>query len=171
KLEQFHKEVRNNLERELKGNLMFRLRAEVAQKLIAAFAHVELPPRLVAAEAQSMARAAEQQARQQGQQISVTAEQFMAGAHNRVAAALLVGEIARQNDLKLDSARLKETMQLIASTYEDPSQVIELYRNDPNMMSQLQNRVMEEQVIDWIAERAQSTEVGLSFADAMRPAA
>jgi trigger factor len=166
KLEQFHKEVRNNLERELKGNLMFRLRAEVAKKLIAAYAHVELPPRLVLAEAQNMARAAEQQARQQGQQINVAPEQMMAGA-----AALLVGEIARQNDLKLDSARLKETMQLIASTYEDPSQVIELYRNDHNMMSQLQNRVMEEQVIDWIAERAQSTEVSLSFADAMRPAA
>lgn len=171
KLDQFHKEVRNNLERELKGNLMFRLRAEVAKKLIEAFSHVELPPRLVAAEAQGMVRAAEQQARQQGQQVNLNAEQFMAGAHNRVAAALLVGEIARQNDLKLDSARLKETMQLIASTYEDPSQVIELYRNDPNMMSQLQNRVMEEQVIDWIAERAQSTEVALSFTEAMRPAA
>jgi trigger factor len=171
KLEQFHKEVRNNLERELKGNLMFRLRAEVAKKLIEAYSHVELPPRLVVAEAQSMARAAEQQARQQGQQVTLSHEQFLSGAHNRVAAALLVGEVARQNDLKLDSARLKETMQLIASTYEDPSQVIELYRNDPNMMSQLQNRVMEEQVIDWIAERAQSTETSLSFTDAMRPAA
>lgn len=170
KLEQFHKEVRNNLERELKGNLMFRLRAEVAKKLIAAYAHVELPPRLVLAESQSMARAAEQQARQQGQQITLSNEQFLAGAHNRVAAALLVGEVARQNDLTLDTARLKETMQLIASTYEDPSQVIELYRNDPNMMSQLQNRVMEEQVIDWIAERAQSTEISLSFSEAMRPA-
>jgi trigger factor len=171
KLDQFHKEVRANLERELKGNLMSRLRAEVAQKLIAAYAHVELPPRLIVAEAQNMVRMTEQQARQQGQQANVQAEQFMPAAQNRVAAALLVGEIARQNNLKLDSARLKETLQLIASTYEDPSQVIELYRNDPNLMSQLQNRVMEEQVIDWIAERAQATETTLSFADAMRPVA
>ncbi len=29
-----------------------------------------------------------------------------------------------------------------------------MYRNDPQLMSGLQNRVMEEQVIDWIAERA-----------------
>ena len=34
-------------------------------------------------------------------------------------------------------------------------------------MSGLQNRVMEEQVIDWIAERAQHTEK-LSFQDAIR---
>jgi trigger factor len=60
-------------------------------------------------------------------------------------------------------------MQLIASTYEDPSQVIELYRNDPNLMRNLQNRVMEEQVIDWIAERANASEQPMSFADVMRP--
>ena len=59
----------------------------------------------------------------------------MDAARKRVAAGLLVGEIARQNDLTLDPARLNETMRLIASTYEEPQQVIELYRNDPNLMS------------------------------------
>ena len=33
----------------------------------------------------------------------------------------------------------------------------------------LQARVMEEQVIDWIAERAQATDVAMSFTDALRP--
>ncbi|WP_146910143.1 trigger factor [Arenimonas daejeonensis] len=172
KLEQFRKEVRANLERELKGNLMQRLRAEVAEKLVAAFAAVELPPRLIEAEARQMAQAAEQQARQQGQaNAKFGHEQFLPAARNRVAAGLLVGEVARQNGLKLDSKRLNETLQLIASTYEDPQQVIELYRNDPNLMSSLRNRVMEEQVIDWIAERADATEQAMSFSELMRPAA
>jgi trigger factor len=169
KMEQFRKEVRANLERELKGNLMNRLRAEVASKLVAAHAHVELPPRMIEAEARSLANGAAEQARQQGQDFKVPIDEFMEPARNRVAASLLVGEIARQNGLKLDQARVRETLQLIASTYEDPSQVIELYRNDPNLMSNLQNRVMEEQVIDWIAERADATEQALSFADLMRP--
>ena len=95
----------------------------------------------------------------------------MVPARQRVAAGLLVGEIARQNGLRLDPARLRETMNLIASTYEDPAQVIELYRNDPNLMGNLQNRVMEETVIDWIAERADATEQVLSFTEVMRPAA
>jgi trigger factor len=172
KVEQFRQEVRSNLERELKGNLMQRLRSEVAQKLVAAHAGVELPPRLIQAEARQMAAAAEQQARQQGQaNAKFEAEPFMAAAHNRVAAGLLVGEVARQNNLKLDPARLNETLQLIASTYEDPQQVIELYRNDPNLMSSLRGRVMEEQVIDWIAERAEATEKAMSFAELMRPVA
>ena len=99
------------------------------------------------------------QARQQGKtEYTATADQFMVPARKRVAAGLLVGEIARQNGLKLDPNASSETLPLIASTYEEPEQVIELYRNDPNLMSGLQNRVMEEQVIDWIAERAQRTE-------------
>ncbi|MFY2764369.1 trigger factor [Arenimonas sp. MALMAid1274] len=172
KVDQFRQEVRANLERELKGNLMQRLRAEVAEKLVAAHAGVELPPRLIQAEARQMAANAEQQARQQGQaNAKFDAEQFLGAARNRVAAGLLVGEVARQNDLKLDGKRLNETLQLIASTYEDPQQVIELYRNDPNLMSSLRGRVMEEQVIDWIAERADATEQALSFSELMRPAA
>ena len=172
KVEQFRQEVRANLERELKGNLMQRLRAEVAEKLVGAFASVELPPRLIQAEARQMAAAAEQQARQQGQpKAKSEAESFMAAARNRVSAGLLVGEVARQNNLKLDPARLNETLQLIASTYEDPQQVIELYRNDPNLMSSLRGRVMEEQVTDWIAERAEATEKAMTFAELMRPVA
>ncbi len=171
KLDVFRKEVRANLERELRGNLMTRLRAEVARKLIAAYSHVELPPRLIEAEAHGLVRMAQQQAKERGQSSSsLTHQQFMVPARNRIAAALLVGEIARQNDLKLDPALLRETMQLIASTYEDPQQVIDLYRNDPQMMANLRNRVMEEQVIDWIAERANATEIALSFTEAMRPA-
>ena len=171
---QFRKEVRANLERELKGNLMQRLRAEVAEKLVAAHAGtgVDLPPRLIEAEARQMAAVAEQQARKQGQaDAKFGHDQFAAAARNRVAAGLLVGEVARQNNLRLDSRRLNETLQLIASTYEDPQQVIDLYRNDPNLMSSLRNRVMEEQVIDWIAERADATEKALSFSELMRPAA
>lgn len=170
--EVFRKEVRANLERELKGTLMNRLRAEVAQKLVAAFAHIELPPRLVEGEARNLARSTAEQARQQGMRnVTEAPEPFMVPARQRIAAGLLVGEIARHNGITLDPARVRETMQLIASTYEDPMQVIELYRNDPNLMRNLQNRVMEEQVIDWIAERANAHERVMSFADVMRPTA
>jgi trigger factor len=169
-LEQFREEVRSNLARELKGALSARLRVEVAKKLVAAYAHVELPPRLVEAEARAMAAQAAENARRQGQAVGeVDHAPFMEAARNRVAAGLLVGEVARQNELRLDPKRVNEAIALIASTYEDPQQVVDLYRNDPNLMQGLQARVMEEQVIDWIAERARATEVAMSFTDALRP--
>ncbi|VXB57578.1 Trigger factor [Luteimonas sp. 9C] len=169
---QFRTEIRNNLERELKGALMNRLRREVGEQLVAAFASVELPPKLVESEAKSLLRQTVEQARRNGQNPTVADDahnDFMEPARKRVLVGLLVGEVARRNQLKLDPKRVNETMRLIASTYEEPQQVIEMYRNDPQLMSGLQNRVMEEQVIDWIAERAKHTEQSLSFQDAIGP--
>ena len=171
-MEQFRSEIRTNLERELKGALMNRLRREVGEQLVAAFAHVELPPRLVEAEARSLAAQAWEQARRQGLQAQMPADahqNFMDPARKRVLVGLLVGEVARRNNLRLEAARLNEMLRLIASTYEEPQQVIEMYRNDPQLMNGLQARVMEEQVIDWIAERAQHTDQPLSFQEAITP--
>lgn len=172
---QFRTEIRSNLERELKGALMNRLRREVGEQLVAAYGSTELPPRMVENEARNMAaQALEQVRRQGGQGVQMPADAhlgFMEPARKRVLVGLLVGEVARRNQLRLDSKRVDETMRLIASTYEEPQQVIDLYRNDPQLMSGLQNRVMEEQVIDWIAERAQHTEQALSFQDAIAPQA
>ena len=169
--EQFRAEIRANLERELKGALMNRLRREVGEQLIAAYEHVELPPRLIENEVRSMAAQALDNARRQGHQGGLPEgmeAEFQEPARKRVLVGLLVGEIARRNDLRLDPRRVNETMRLIASTYEEPQQVIELYRNDQNLMQGLQSRVMEEQVIDWIAERAEHTEQPMSFAEAIR---
>ncbi|WP_313229052.1 trigger factor [Stenotrophomonas acidaminiphila] len=172
-LAQFRADIRANLERELKGALMNRLRREVGEQLIAAYASVELPPRLVENEARAMLAqqidAIRRQGGNPGQVPADAHEGFKDAASKRVLVGLLVGEVARRNDLRLDPKRLNETMRLIASTYEEPEQVIEMYRNDPQLMSGLQNRVMEEQVIDWIAERAQHTEQVLTFQEAIRP--
>ena len=165
--EQFRTEIRSNLERELKGALMNRLRREVGEKLVAAYSDVELPPRLVENEARALLANATEQARRQGQQVGADADAFKEAARKRILVALLVGEVARRNELRLEQARLNETMRLIASTYEQPQQVIDLYRNDPQLMQGLQNRVMEEQVIDWIAERAKHTDQAISFQEAI----
>ena len=171
-VDKFREDIRSNLERELKGALMARLRREVGEQLTATWAHVELPPRLVENEARAMlAQQVEQirrSGRDPGQPPADAHQNFVEPARKRVLAGLLVGEVARRHDLRLDPKRVNETLRLIASTYEEPEQVIEMYRNDPQLMQGLQGRVMEEQVIDWIAERAQHTEQALSFQEAIR---
>ncbi|MEO7478733.1 MAG: trigger factor [Lysobacteraceae bacterium] len=167
--EQFRKEVKSNLERELKGALMSRLRAEVLDKLLAQHAHVGLPERLIESEARSQAWQAEQQALETGQtNPQIPYQGFLPAARTRVATILLVGEVARQNNIQLDPQKVSEMLNLIASTYEEPKQVVELYRTNNRMMSDLQSRVMEEQVVDWVATKAQATEHHMSFADAMQ---
>ena len=162
-LSQFRADIRSNLERELKGALAGRLRREVGEALAAAFASTELPPRLVEQEARAMA----QQAAQGAAVPDEAHKAFLEPAGKRVLLALLVAEVARRNQLSLDPRRVNELMRLIASTYEEPQQVIDLYRNDPQLMGGLQSRAMEEQVIDWIAERATHTDKALTFQEAI----
>ena len=57
----------------------------------------------------------------------------------------------------------------IASTYEEPEKVVELYTRDPQLMQGLQSRVMEDQVVEWVAEHAKLTEQPLTFNEVMRP--
>ena len=170
-IDKFRADVKANLERELKGTLLARLKNEVVEKLVNAYADIDLPRGMIETEARSLARQAEAQARQQGQAGTASAEAFMELARRRVSAGVLLGEIARQNELRLDSRRVAETLNTIASTYEEPEQVVELYNRDPQLMSALQSRVIEDQVAEWIATNAKVTEQHLSFNEVMRPVA
>lgn len=167
-LETFRKEVRANLERELKAALMARLKSEVAEKLAGVHAELDVPKLLVQSEARNMAVGSVPQGQQPPPQLI---EAAMPMARKRVIAGLLMGEIARKQEIKIDRKRIAEQLAAIASTYEEPEKVIELYNGDPQLMSGLQNRVMEDQVAEWVAEHAKTTNLDLSFDDVMRPAA
>jgi len=121
----------------------------------------------VQSEARNMAVASVPQGQQPPPQLIDAA---MPIARKRVIAGLLMGEIARKQEIKIDRKRIAEQLAAIASTYEEPEKVIELYNGDPQLMSGLQNRVMEDQVAEWVAEHAKTTNLDLSFDDVMRPA-
>ncbi|TBR39692.1 MULTISPECIES: trigger factor [Dyella] len=165
-LDNFKTEVRSNLERELKATLMARLKSEVAEKLADAHGDLEVPKIMVQSEAQAMAANSVPRGQQPPVQLIEAATPM---ARKRVIAGLLMNEIARKQELKLDRTRVAEQLAAIASTYEEPEKVIELYNGDPQLMSGLQNRVMEDQVAVWVAENAKTTDDNLSFDEVMRP--
>jgi trigger factor len=165
-LDNFRKEVRANLERELKAALMGRLKSQVAEKLAEANKELEVPNLMVQSEARNLAAGSVPRGQEPPPQLIDAA---LPAARMRVIAGLLMGEIARKNELKLDRSRLAEQLAAIASTYEEPEKVIELYNGDPQLMSGLQNRVMEDQVAEWVAEHAKTTLQSLSFDEVMRP--
>ncbi len=165
-LEQFREDVRSNLERELSAALASRLKASAVEKLIDANASLDLPQGLIEGEARELAKQSAG-----GKPENVSHEPFMASARRRVAGGILLAEIARQNEIRVDMRRVSAALSAIASTYEEPEQVVELYSKDAQLMSGLQSRVLEDQVIDWIAEKAKVSEQKLSFSEIMRPGA
>lgn len=160
----FREDVRANLERELKGVLMGRLKAGAVEKLVEAYPDLDVPHGMIENEARLLAR-------QSGSQDGAAVTAYLASARHRVAAGLLIAELARQNDIRLDPRRVSEALSTIASTYEEPEKVVELYTRDPQLMSALQNRVIEDQVVEWMADHAKLSEQQLSFNEIMRPGA
>ena len=164
-MDTFRDDVRSNLERELEGALTAALKSEVAEKLADAYPDLDVPEVMVDNEIRGLLR----DQLPEGQEIPAEARKAaLPMARKRVAAALLMGEIARKQELELDRKRVAQFMSVIASTYEEPEKVIELYSQDPQLMQGLQNRVMEDQVAEWVAEHAQTTDKSLSFDDVMR---
>ncbi len=173
-MEQFRRDVRANLERELSNALSGRLKNEVVNKLLDLHADLEVPKGMIEAEAQAMHREAQrqrQQAAEQGRRLPPVppVEQFHESALRRVRASILIGELARQNELRLDAGRVQQALIAIATTYEDPQEVLELYRGNPQLMSGLQQRVLEDQVAEWVADRAKTQTRSLGFAEVMKP--
>lgn len=172
-VEQFRKDVRANLEREMHNTLVARNKMHAVERLVNQFPQADLPKTMIAGEANSLLRQAQEQAKRAGreQDAPMDAELFKDTARARVAASVLLDAIARQAEVKLDHARVNEALATIASTYEEPKQVIEMYTKDAQMMAGLRRRVVEDQVIDIVFAKAKSTAQKITFRELMQPVA
>ena len=168
-LEHFRREVRANLERELAGALRARLRNEVGQKLADAHADIDVPQALVRADAQALVRASVPNLPAEAQLPPAALEAAAPMARRRVIAGLLLRQIAQSHNIRVDNQRVSEQVAAIASTYEEPEQVIELYRNDPQLLDGVRTSVLEDQVAEWVAGHADATERTLGFDEVMHP--
>ena len=166
-VEQLRKEIRDNMERELKNKLDTLLKNSVMDALIKAN-DIQVPKALIDDEAKNL----QQQMSQQGQLqagMSLPLELFEGEAKRRVTLGLLIGEVVKKAEIKVDAERVNAKIEEIAATYEDPQQVRDHYQKNPQMMQGIEALVMEEMVVDWIADQAKVTEVEKGFEEIMKP--
>jgi trigger factor len=77
-----------------------------------------------------------------------------ATAERRVKLGVLVTAIATQNRIQIDPGRVRETVETIAASYENPEEVVKWYYGSQEMLRDVQSAVMEEQVVDWVLENS-----------------
>ena len=80
---------------------------------------------------------------------------------------MLLGEIIKQNELKADQEKVDSLIETMASAYEDPQEVVEYYKNNQELMQQMQNVALEEQAIEWVVSKAKTTDVTKAFDEVM----
>ncbi|SES83541.1 trigger factor [Thalassotalea agarivorans] len=170
-IEALREEVTNNMTRELTNAVKAKVKEQVINGLLETN-DVDLPSALVAQEVDVL----RQQALQRfGGQMDpknlpeLPAEMFTEQAERRVKIGLLLGEVIKVNELKVDDAKVEELIASAASAYEDPTEVIEYYNSNPELKQQMQNVALEEQAVDFLLEGAKVKSKKASFKDIMNP--
>lgn len=172
-LEKFKIEVRKNMERELNQALKSKLKEAVFGKLVE-INEIDVPAALIDGEIDAMRRQAIQQFGGADANIDpnmLPKEMFSEQAEKRVKVGLLVSEVVKSNELKVDDDRVRTTVEEQAATYQEPQEVIDWYYSNQEMLGQVQNLVLEDQVMDLLLDSAKVSETELSYEDAIKPAA
>ena len=95
---------------------------------------------------------------------------FAEEARRRVALGLLISRLVVQEKLTADPARVVEQLTTMASTYQDPNEVMQWYLKNPQAMEGLRALALEDAVVEWVLDRASVTEQPSTFDAVMRPA-
>jgi len=172
-LAKMREEIRANMQRELDSKLQGKIKEAVMEVLLGSH-DFPVPEALVTQEAQTLARQMQENFARQGlkaEDLKLEPAMFRDQAWRRVKLGLLMAEIVKANDLKVDPARVKAKVEEIAAPYEHPEEVVKWYYADPRRLGEVESLVFEEQVVDWVLEQAQVEEKPQTFNEIMNPEA
>ncbi len=164
-VEKFHSDVRNNMEKELEQRVKQTVKNAVLEALLEVN-DIIAPAAMVAEEIKSQK---DQAAKRMGQEpsgfdaSSLPDDLFREDATKRVKIGLLVGELIKGEKIELDSSQVDSALENMAASYQDPAQVKDYYRQNREARAQLESMVLEDQVIEFILEKATVTKIQSSF--------
>jgi len=165
-IEQLRSEVADNMRRELESNVRARLRQQLLDRLLAANP-VEVPKSLVDAQVREMqVDTARRMGAKDASQLPPP-DTFVEPARRRVALGILVGELIRTRGIAIDRERVEARLADIAGGYPDPAAILKAYRQNADAMRQVENMVLEDQVVDYLLERAKITDQPTTFKEVM----
>jgi len=165
---QFRKEVKANMARELKNAIKAKTKNQVMDALLETH-KPDLPKALVSSEIETLRQQMMQRFGGQQQNFDVKSllpdTMFQEDAERRVALGLIVGEIVKENQIKVDADRVREMVEELASTYEEPEAVVNYYYENRQLLSSVESAALEDQVVDFILDKAKVTDESSSYDD------
>jgi len=165
-LEEFKAEVRKNMLRESEQKALTMVKESVMEKLYESN-KIDLPASLVTNEIAQLQAQFKSRLQQQG----LSESDFPAGddamfreqAKKRVTLQLLIADIVKTNEIKVDPSKVRIKIEKAAEGYEDTSEVINWYYSDKTRLAEVEALVLEEEVIDYIMDKAKINETELAF--------
>ena len=166
--ETFRQKIRENMQRELKARTRDMLKTRAMDVLLDKN-QIDVPGALVEMEA---GRLRQMTASNYGQKAeALNLDDFKEHAKRRVTLGLIISEVVRSKGLKVDKDRVRKEIEDIASSYDEPEEVINHYYNNRQLLEGIESQVLEDMVVDWIVEQADVTDANKSFEEIMKPEA
>lgn len=159
---EFEAEVRRNMEREFAGRARAEVKRQLLDQLLAANP-VTVPAILVEQEAAGLQRDALRNLGIEDPAQGPDRASFRPTAERRVRLGLLIGEVIRREGIAADRDRVRQRIDELAAGYPQPDQVRQVYLQNRDLLGQVENAVLEEQVVDWLAGRATRTAKATTF--------
>jgi trigger factor len=161
--------LRENMERELREGIQAVTKRQVMQGLLEANT-VPLPQALIEVEIEQLASQLRFPPSNNDEKIQqLKAKLFATEARRRVALGLLISKLATKQGIQADEERVRARLDAFAATHEEPAEVLRYYEQTPNALDNVRALVLEDQIVDWVLERAQVTEKASTFAEIMMP--
>lgn len=165
-LDAFKAEVRSNMEREAENSVLNQSKLRVLEKLYEVN-KFELPRVLVESESRRLQQQFHDTLLSQGLKKENIPQDDLSDyeeqAGKRIAFQIIVTDIARNNDIKADPAKVRQIIEKSARSYENPAEVINWYYSDQNRLAEIEAIALEDAVVQWVLEKAQVNEQVLSF--------
>lgn len=153
-------EIRGNLAREAKRRVLTKVKEQVMNGLLET-TPFDVPGSLVAMERQALREKAVNDLKARGlkeQDIKLGDEIFEAQAKRRVALGLLMDALIREHKITASEEQVRAMVDEFAQSYEDPAEVVGWYYQDRSRLNEARGLVLEENVVNWVLERAQVTD-------------
>ena len=160
----FRAEVKQNMARELRKAVDARIRQQVMDVLIDAYAELE---------AQNLCKemleylSGETANENVDIESSLPDEMFAAKATRRVKLSLILNRLIDHYELKVDPDALRRAVKDIASAYEDPEEVVNWYYGNQEELSSVESRVLEDSLIARLLESATLSDRACTYQEAI----
>ncbi|MDL1860093.1 trigger factor [Betaproteobacteria bacterium PRO7] len=162
-------EIRANLEREVGVRLKSRTKESVMNALLASTSF-EVPKTLVREDQQRLAEMARADLAARGVQAKdapIPVELFAAQAERRVRLGLLLAELVRSENLQARQDQIRKAIEDIAQSYERPAEVIQWYLGNRERVAEIESVVLEDNVVQWVLQRARVVDAPVAFNELM----
>lgn len=168
-IEKMRSDIKENLEREVRGRVKAKTKESVMDALVKAVSF-DVPQSLVAQDTERLAEMTRQDMAQRGMNVKdvpFPKELFAAQAERRVRLGLILAELVKANSLQATADQIKAQVEDFAQSYEDPQQVVKYYYSDRNRLAEVEALVLEENVVNYVLGKAKVADKQLPFDELM----